>query len=656
MSSPTNSQNSTKNDENEHIFQKKYKFTRSPDWTLPPVNELFNEFYQFDELQQLKHELNAVKSMLNDYPIEEWTKHTKKKDPCGEITFKLKINIKAEFVTIAWCKLFECLHNFKMVKDGKLNSLHLCEAPGAFITALNHYLHSTFDEVEWKWLATTLNPYFEGNSINKMIIDDRFMLHTLDNWLFYKDFSGNIVDRENIEHMAKECTQRLGEVHLITADGSIDCLDSPDIQEEIVFTLHFSEVCAALLILAKGGTFLIKTFTLFEANAVNLVYLLNCLFEEVNCFKPGTSKRGNSETYIICLNFLKPNNIGDYLDVMLNKISSPNIFPLFPKKLIPHDFYMQHEVCVRKFMSEQINAIKSNIRTYEIKSKYENKKSHELRSQVSELFMKRFNVRSLREDQKILQSPSSKIEYGGGFFWKDFQHCGSHNTRACIKDLSKQEQLFYIKKDLNEIEKSFVWQYNDIVQITGGTPEQKLPLKLFRGKPVDKLESSMFVNIEILLLRKKLMTIFNLDPIEHGNSSCTFENDVLTRSIKFDYQSRKEFYLKILEKIVDTRPSQICFRNELFLTHYEVSILRYLIANLHCTCKISGNYEITINITKYTEETIDCIRKLQKSVDANNDVLCFVDIVHLHRNEFFNGIFKYNNQLMINCIKNLSFE
>lgn len=151
-SSPRNKTNNGENapiERHSYLFDKKFKYSKSPEWKLPPVNELFTEFYQFENLQQLKHNLNAVKSKLNDYLLEDWSVHTRKKDPCGEIPWKIKTDIKAEFVTIAWCKLFECLHQYKMVEDGTLNSLHLCEAPGAFIAALNHYLHSTYDEVKF---------------------------------------------------------------------------------------------------------------------------------------------------------------------------------------------------------------------------------------------------------------------------------------------------------------------------------------------------------------------------------------------------------------------------------------------------------------------------------------------------------------------------
>ena len=68
----------------------------------------------------------------------------------------------------------EMLWTFKVVPESmKLNSVHLCEAPGAFITCLNHYLKTHRPDCEWKWKAITLNPYYEGNDHIAMIDQDK---------------------------------------------------------------------------------------------------------------------------------------------------------------------------------------------------------------------------------------------------------------------------------------------------------------------------------------------------------------------------------------------------------------------------------------------------------------------------------------------------
>ena len=76
---------------------------------------------------------------------------------------------RPEMLTQAWCKFTECINRYSLVEGDALSSAHLCEAPGAFVAALNHHIQSSCgDNVEWKWVANTLNPYYEGNPTSQV--------------------------------------------------------------------------------------------------------------------------------------------------------------------------------------------------------------------------------------------------------------------------------------------------------------------------------------------------------------------------------------------------------------------------------------------------------------------------------------------------------
>ena len=51
-----------------------------------------------------------------------------------------------------------------------------------------------------------------------MINDDRFIFHTLNNWDFGIDDTGNLIEFANLNHLINKFTQK---IDLVTADGSI---------------------------------------------------------------------------------------------------------------------------------------------------------------------------------------------------------------------------------------------------------------------------------------------------------------------------------------------------------------------------------------------------------------------------------------------------
>lgn len=73
----------------------------------------------------------------------------------------------------------------------------------------------------------------------------------------------------------------------MTADGSINCANQPDEQESLVGQLIFCEAVAAMNLLCQGGNFVFKMFTALEHQMVSLMYLLACVFQEIQVIKPG---------------------------------------------------------------------------------------------------------------------------------------------------------------------------------------------------------------------------------------------------------------------------------------------------------------------------------------------------------------------------------
>ncbi|RWS30763.1 FtsJ methyltransferase domain-containing protein 1-like protein [Leptotrombidium deliense] len=255
--------------------------------------------WKIEHLQDLKVDLNATKSLLNDKNLDEWGKHTTFTDISSFIINEMKRRLKRqpELLTRAWLKFYEILSEFPAltVADNEFRAVYLCEAPGAFVTATNHFLKSRDSSVKFVWTANTLNPYHEESDVfDAAIVEDRFIRHqnAYEHWYFGDDNTGNILHKSFLN--ALRC--KVGnECDLVTADGGINCVNSPDKQELLMYPLITAEIFIALNCLKVGGCLVVKFFTLFEPQTISLVFLLFNVFRELFAFKPLTSKQGNSE-------------------------------------------------------------------------------------------------------------------------------------------------------------------------------------------------------------------------------------------------------------------------------------------------------------------------------------------------------------------------
>lgn len=121
----------------DELFNKRFdvKLDDSLGTVLPSINDFYsNPPWEIEELQNLKKDLNAVKSKLNSYNLSEWHSFTAGTNKAGRVKWQVWNKIKPEFLTQAWCKFYENLFHFPLLpKEGSFVSVHLCEAPGITI-------------------------------------------------------------------------------------------------------------------------------------------------------------------------------------------------------------------------------------------------------------------------------------------------------------------------------------------------------------------------------------------------------------------------------------------------------------------------------------------------------------------------------------------
>ncbi|CAG0914437.1 unnamed protein product [Notodromas monacha] len=434
----------------EHLFEKSrvFRIVGDKKFVVRKPGELVPS-WEVKDLLNMKRKLNAVKSSLDRMPADAWGALTRSSNVAALVVSATRTFAAPELCTQAWCKFYELLSKFpKLVEPEKRNgdklrqlrTLHLCEAPGAFIAALNHHLtlryhvtsdaseetgwvdvddipdnlagnnedafsysvsdeedpnHPTFsclgefrdesaesedrkrfpdledvqifcDDLEWKWLANTLNPYHEELSSNSTIHADELICRTLPHWLFGPGGSGNLMDSRVSCDIRSRCR---AVADLVTGDGGIDCAANPGEQELLVSDLVHCEVMTALVTLKPGGNFVLKIFTVFEAQTVALLYFLALAFDKVIVHKPVSSKPGNSELYVLCFGFGGLENQSgvermiQYWDWMrANELQCGySMPPLFKREEIPEAFIDEVIQMMDYFCTLQSDTIEDNL-------------------------------------------------------------------------------------------------------------------------------------------------------------------------------------------------------------------------------------------------------------------------------------------------------
>lgn len=104
-----------------------------------------------------------------------WYRLSKFANLTSKVMWRLREKCRTEICTTAWAKMYEMLAHYQLLPaqgNEQLHTVHVCEAPGAFISATNHFVQTHCQNCQWKWTGNSLNPYYEYNDAAAMISSD----------------------------------------------------------------------------------------------------------------------------------------------------------------------------------------------------------------------------------------------------------------------------------------------------------------------------------------------------------------------------------------------------------------------------------------------------------------------------------------------------
>jgi len=329
-----------KNEPFQIILPKKYPlFTSAKSFHIRPTTPyILYEIPFYREIIKKRAELNFCKRIMDTKPSNvftncyenqrnnifiTWDHLTYQLDFRGKLKQILKKDYGIEMATSAWIKMYEILNNnVNIVSNNnlQLKTFHLCEAPGAFIAATNHYLNQ-YPNIQWSWYAQTLKPE------NEFALDDHYGLIKKypERWLFGNkdDNSGNITHSAVIKSYATN--PNLKDIDFITSDAGLHCHPSElNEQEAHMAKISMGQIICILACLPVGKTAVFKTYLpLTEPLNISMVYLITHLFDQVNMIKPMGSPSYNSEIYFVLTGY---KGIKDTtLDTLYNMLDDPGI-------------------------------------------------------------------------------------------------------------------------------------------------------------------------------------------------------------------------------------------------------------------------------------------------------------------------------------------
>uniref|UniRef100_A0A6C0CA16 Adrift-type SAM-dependent 2'-O-MTase domain-containing protein n=1 Tax=viral metagenome TaxID=1070528 RepID=A0A6C0CA16_9ZZZZ len=279
-------------------------------------------FYQ--KIIKKRAELNFCKRIMDTRPSKNfcskfrkpnklnelitWEQLTNSVDPHKAIRSILATNYEPEMLTGAWIKMFEILNNNIDIigKQKNIKTFHICEAPGAFISATNHYIdtyniNNPDKKIEWDWHAQTL--LHQNNGVGRFALGDRYGLIKKypDRWIFgdETDRSGDITHSYIIKYYAQHA--KLQDIDFMTSDAGLKCHPRElNEQEAYLAKISMGQIVCILACLSVGKSAIFKTFLpLTEPLDISMIYLVTHLFESVDMIKPMTSHSYNSEIYFV---------------------------------------------------------------------------------------------------------------------------------------------------------------------------------------------------------------------------------------------------------------------------------------------------------------------------------------------------------------------
>lgn len=310
------------NNIDDDIFNYNYEPKFGLNLAMPKISLGFHHFiHQSRGNMDVTQQFQGKKKVYNVFSKFEKNIDDYNEDLQNLASTYFKLNNKPNIICRAFFKLWEIYYLFDIIPLNKPNivTAHLCEGPGSFIQATLLYrdMYSKKVSSNDKYYGVTLHN--DNKSIPKIKRDfsafydketpKRVHIHKTvtrreSDRSKYKD-CGDITTLKTINNFSKNFDKKKADI--VTADGGFEWYNE-SLQEQEIYALFVGQLLTAVNIQADGGHFVLKIYETFTTITAKLLYVLKSFYKEVYITKPLTSRKSNSEKYIVCTNFTRSKN------------------------------------------------------------------------------------------------------------------------------------------------------------------------------------------------------------------------------------------------------------------------------------------------------------------------------------------------------------
>lgn len=223
---------------------------------------------------------------------------------------------KKNVLSRSYFKMIEIHNDYNICKmnENNIKVAFIAEAPGGFIEAF-YKIRNNYND---SYYGISLIEQNKNNIPTWFNLEKKMKYKNNLNILYGKNNNGNIYELINIFNLVNKIGKNSCDI--VTADGGFD-FTKDFINQEYNFTrLFICEIVLALSLQKIGGNFVIKCFDLTNILSLKIFYILCHYYEKIIISKLHTSRKTNSERYIICKNlqsYIEPNIMKNLYSIIL---------------------------------------------------------------------------------------------------------------------------------------------------------------------------------------------------------------------------------------------------------------------------------------------------------------------------------------------------